>query len=1342
MAVCDLETERTIKITSVRVKAMVSQDNFGSKNTSDNNGGLLPPSLLESASLDDNSDLIELRKSFRFTNSSDPFAKLTEPQNKSDISVPTSKTAKSSSVSLTNPVNLISSDESSSKNNPGQNLLVPIQSKTTKVDSTNKDLLTGEKNNTQLVGATAFDPLLGTVNNSLSTLSLLPDVLPPTLSATILPLDLLPGSPQARLVGIVNGTGSAIASLTVQFDNLAAGPISVSPLGTFDKVLDFAGLNSGTHTLTVKATDIAGNASVASFSLTLNLSDTPPAILAALARDTAPSGTTNTDTITFDPTTTGTVRVSNRGLFINALTESTPIVTAVANVSITETNYITSLKAGFDNIAVENYANVLADLRSDGSFTFNRTRLDAIYGGSLPDGHHTLHLKAIDKYGVTSKYDISFTLDTTTAVPILNLSPSSDSGVSNSDHITLDTTPTIVGTAEALATVKLFNNGQLKGQTTATTDGTWQITTSELTDGMYQLNAIATDIAGNTSTSANLEVTIDSALPQVNLTTPVGQFDLRLGDKLTGSVDGTGSAVTALSYRFNNLQDVSLDFDTNGNFDQVLDFTGLDNGEHTLTITATDTAGNIKTIQSTLRVIIDEQAPVIIASLLRDTAAFQQTNSDKITYDSTIIGTVKDASRVVEFKAGFDNTTVANFISVLPQRNIDGSFNFGRTQLETIYGGTLPDGIHTLHLQALDEYGNNSDIFDLTFVLDTNVLTPIFDLSPASDSPEVGDKKTVAETITLVGQTDAYATVVLEETNITTTASDTGKFSFDNVLLARGQNSFTARAIDIAGNENTFFTNIYRFSPPTGIALMGNTVAENSIAGTVIGQLDTTDPDIGDSFTYTLVDDALGRFQIVGNELQVANSNLLDFESNQQYSITVCSQDASGLSKTETFTILVTNVNEAPSFVSNPVLNAEVNNLYTYNIVTIDPDAGDTHTITVNGLPSELSFTDNGDGTASISGTPNRLPDGKYNITLTVTDAGGLTATQAFELSPQVNLVEETNFAVSRSLSFTIPTVPSILSFKIDPQFDNADLDSINDAFEVALIDANGNSLVHTVANGRDAFFNWTEGEAITLGAGASYNTSDRIISLNLVGITPGTNARLVFRLVNNDSDIATNVRITDFEILDAPFGTQPPLGSSFVTQGTLQVVPNFNLLADVSQSFVAQYHSTSFNADTHLLYANIAIQNIGSYSVDAPLIVAVDRISNPNVFVRNPDGFTPDGIPYYDFTKLVGDKKLDPNELTQERSLIFYNPEQVQFTYNLTVLSELNAAPVIQTQANKEIIAGYNYSYDVDATDPNGDSLQYKLLVSPDGMTIDPSTGLISWNTTGTNVSNQTVLI
>jgi Lectin C-type domain len=291
-------------------------------------------------------------------------------------------------------------------------------------------------------------------------------------------------------------------------------------------------------------------------------------------------------------------------------------------------------------------------------------------------------------------------------------------------------------------------------------------------------------------------------------------------------------------------------------------------------------------------------------------------------------------------------------------------------------------------------------------------------------------------------------------------------------------------------------------------------------------------------------------------------------------------------------------------------------------------------------------------------------------------------------------LTEETYFTATRNLPLVIPVTPSILSFKIDKSFDISDADAINDAFEVALVDANGNSLVHTIASGRDAFFNLTEGEDVALGVGANYNSNDQTVRLNLTGVKPG-NATLIFRLVNNDSDTTTTVSITEFVLQTAPANTQSSLQSGFSTQLAANTTTslNFNNLTDVSQSFSADYHRTSFNADTHLLYADIAIHNIGSYSVNAPMIVAVNHISDPTILVRNPDGFTPEGIPYYNFSNLVAGGKLEPNESTTQRSLVFYNPQGMQFSYDLVVLAQLNQAPVIQTQPNKEIIGGKFYS-------------------------------------------------
>ncbi|MFL9458179.1 hypothetical protein AB0758_45060 [Tolypothrix bouteillei VB521301_2] len=329
---------------------MVRTGSFGSNGAS-HNDGLLPPSLLESASLvaplGDNSSIVDLTPK---TNSgSDIISKLGEE--KSTTSLKSDSKLERDSDTNHNYLIRITNDDSPLFNQR-QNFtsIPPKQFNLTKSNTTkSQDLLTGGTKDAPMIGTTALDPLLASSNNSLLSLPVIIDVIPPLLTVTALPVELVPGSPSARLVGVVNGTGSAIASLSVQIDDLIATPVSISPLGTFDHLLNFTGLNSGSHTLKVNATDSAGNISYASFSLTLNLSPTPPAILAALANDTAPSGTTNSDRITYDPTIAGTVKATQRGLYIDVLTGSTPQVNATGNISITETNHIVSLKAGFNN---------------------------------------------------------------------------------------------------------------------------------------------------------------------------------------------------------------------------------------------------------------------------------------------------------------------------------------------------------------------------------------------------------------------------------------------------------------------------------------------------------------------------------------------------------------------------------------------------------------------------------------------------------------------------------------------------------------------------------------------------------------------------------------------------------------------------------------------------------------------------------------------------------------------------------------------------------------------------------------------------------------------------------
>src|SRR5262249_33778388 len=96
----------------------------------------------------------------------------------------------------------------------------------------------------------------------------------------------------------------------------------------------------------------------------------------------------------------------------------------------------------------------------------------------------------------------------------------------------------------------------------------------------------------------------------------------------------------------------------------------------------------------------------------------------------------------------------------------------------------------------------------------------------------------------------------------------------------------------------------------------------------------------------------------------------------------------------------------------------------------------------------------------------------------------------------------------------------------------------------------------------------------------------------------------------------------------------------------------------------------------------------------------------------------------------------------TGTRSLQFFDPGKVQFTYDLVVLGQLNRPPAFTSAPKTEALVGHTYTYQAMATDPDADRLTFSLLSGPDGMTVDAATGKVTWASTTADIGNHSIAL
>jgi hypothetical protein len=198
----------------------------------------------------------------------------------------------------------------------------------------------------------------------------------------------------------------------------------------------------------------------------------------------------------------------------------------------------------------------------------------------------------------------------------------------------------------------------------------------------------------------------------------------------------------------------------------------------------------------------------------------------------------------------------------------------------------------------------------------------------------------------------------------------------------------------------------------------GDTVAENVATGTVVGvTASASDADTGATITgYSLDSNAGGRFAIdpVTGVVRVAGA--LDHEIATSHTITLRANSSDGSTATQTLTIAVSNVNEAPTVgtVAAPAVTLGVPYQFNAGARFADVDANDVLTFSAQRLPGGLQIDPM---TGVIYGTG--AVEGTAAVSVTATDQAGLSATAQFTLTVQ----EGISFSFEGD-TFTVPTAP------------------------------------------------------------------------------------------------------------------------------------------------------------------------------------------------------------------------------------------------------------------------------------------------------------------------------
>ncbi|MBA2115003.1 putative Ig domain-containing protein [Bremerella alba] len=638
-------------------------------------------------------------------------------------------------------------------------------------------------------------------------------------------------------------------------------------------------------------------------------------------------------------------------------------------------------------------------------------------------------------------------------------------------------------------------------------------------------------------------------------------------------------------------------------------------------------------------------------------------------------------------------------------------------------------GTHQVQVQAIDGRGGSA-----TLVLSIDVSLPD---GYGNERPEITSTPVLAA---IESETYRYDAIAVDADDDTLTfdlpyapegmAIDpvTGRIAWIPTSDQIGSHTVYVRVKDGQGGIDlqTFNVTVASFndapqfvSVPQGGAAIGEAFQY---------QAEAIDPN-GDVVTYSLDADSIAAGLSIG-----VTSGLLVWSSptggNQR--VTITASDGRGKEAVQEF-ILSVNTNAPPTITSIPTGPAFIGQPYSYDITYDDPNQSDVVTLSLDQISQDRGMVLVGD---QLQWTPTSLGD--FEVAVTATDNSGAYYTQTFTLSVVAQTV------ASQPPEFTsTPTGPAWVGSSW--------------SYELTASDPDGDSFTFSLGNGPTGMslvgstLSWTP-SAVTYGESVEIKVEDQ----------HGAYSTQTFQLpavappVSNDPPVITS------------FPTGPAITGKRFHYQVAAHDPNGDVL-NYSIDSAAEADGIEIDSETGALtwipgssgsYPITITVNDGTdtttQSFTLPVVDPLPNNEYPEI-TSTPTGPAVENS-LYEYQVIATDADGDalaytlvspPSGMTidNETGLLTWTPTtsgdytvtitvddgnggvtEQEFILPVVATTPANDPPVIRSAPLSSVRLNKGYSYQVDAYDPDGDSLSYELTSAPAGMQIDEN-GRVTWS-------------